>query len=84
MELRPHQKKFIDENPDYALLAWEMRVGKQLPACLWSNHPKRNKNPIIVCLKQNKSDWKKDAPHATVYTKEEIKKYYKDIVRRKG
>jgi hypothetical protein len=70
---------FIDQNPDYALLAWEMRTGKQLPACLWSNHPKRNKNPIVVCLKQNKSDWKKDAPHATVYTKEEIKKFGKDI-----
>lgn len=79
MLLRKHQQKFIDENPDYALLAWEMRTGKQLPACLWSNHPRRNKNPIVICLKQNKKDWQRDAPHATVYTKEEIKKYAKDI-----
>jgi hypothetical protein len=79
MELRKHQKEFVDRNPDYALLAWEMRVGKQLPACIWSNHPKRNSNPIIVCLKQSRDDWKKDAPHATVYSKEEFKKYYKNI-----
>jgi len=79
MELRPHQKKFIDENPNHALLAWEMRVGKQLPACLWSNHPIRNRYPIIICLKQNKKDWQKDAPHATVYTKEEFKKHYMKI-----
>ncbi len=75
MKLRKHQKEFLDKNPDRALLAWEMRVGKSLPASIWSNHPSRNSNPIVVCPKQLKSSWQKEAPHATVYTKEEFKKY---------
>lgn len=77
--LRKHQKEFLDKNPDNAILAWEMRTGKSLPACLWSNDPKRNKKAIIVCPKQLKPDWVRDAPHATVYTKEEFKKHYKTI-----
>ncbi len=72
MKLRKHQKEFLDKNPDRALLAWEMRVGKSLPASIWSNHPSRNSNPIVVCPKQLKSSWQKEAPHATVYTKEEF------------
>lgn len=75
LALRPHQKRFLDSNPDRALLVWSMRTGKSLPACLWSNHPSRNQNPIIVCLKANKTEWVKNAPHATVFTKEEFKKH---------
>lgn len=74
MQLRKHQQRFIDQNPDRAILNWEMRTGKTLAASLWSNHPRRNENPIVVCLKQNKKAWQREAPHTTVYTKEEFKK----------
>lgn len=79
MKLRPHQQRILEENPKKALLCWEMRTGKSLPAKLWSEHPVRNKNAIVVCLKSNKKDWVELCPDATVYTKEEFKKHYKDI-----
>jgi len=79
MVLRKHQQKFLNQNPDNAILAWEMRVGKFLPGCLWSNDPKRNSNPIIICPKALKSEWIKGAPHATVYSKEEFKKHWNTI-----
>lgn len=78
--LRPHQKAFLEKNPDHAILAWEMRTGKTLPAVLWSNDPKRNKNAIIITPKTNRDDWKRQAPHATVYSKEEFKKHWNSIV----
>lgn len=81
IKLRPHQKRFLDSNPDRALLVWEMRTGKSLPAVLWSNHPSRNSNSIIVCLKANKTEWVNNAPHATVYTKEEFKKHASSLVK---
>lgn len=80
MKLRPHQERFLASNPSKALLVWEMRTGKSLPAALWSNNPSRNSNPYVVCLKANKKDWVKLCPHATVYTKEEFKKYQHEIV----
>lgn len=79
MTLRPHQQRFVDQNPDYALLVWEMRLGKSIPAKLWSEHSKRNSNATIICLKSNKQYWVELCPNATVYTKEEFKKHWRDI-----
>jgi hypothetical protein len=79
MNLRPHQQRFIDKNPDRALLLWEMRTGKSLPAKLWSEHPSRNAGAVIVCLKQNKKDWERLCPDAIVKTKEEFKRDWKEI-----
>lgn len=79
MELRPHQKRFIEENPNYALLVWEMRTGKSLPAKLWSEHPIRNQTRVIVCLKANKKQWVDLCPGAIVLTKEEFKKEWQKI-----
>lgn len=75
MKLRPHQQRFIEQNPDKALLVWEMRTGKSLPAKLWSEHESRNKNSLIICMKSNKKTWVELCPHATVLSKEEFKKY---------
>ncbi len=74
MQLRPHQARFVDDDPDRAILAWEMRVGKSLPAAIWVDRPKRNRNAFIVSPKQNNKDWKDMGTKATVLTKEEFLK----------
>ena len=77
VKLRPHQARFIDDNLDKALLCWEMRVGKSWPAAIWAE--RRNSNAIVVCPKQLIADWKKLTPFATVYSKEQFKKNWKEI-----
>jgi superfamily II DNA or RNA helicase len=79
MELHPHQKRAVERNGNYELWCWATRTGKTAPACLWSNNETRNANSIVVCLKSNKRSWQKQAPHATVYTKEEFKKVWETI-----
>jgi len=74
MKLWPHQKRLIEENPSKAILNWEMRVGKTLPAAKWIDHPKRIGNTYIVTPKQNKKDWVNMKTKAIVLTKEEFKK----------
>jgi superfamily II DNA or RNA helicase len=72
--LKPHQQKFIDENPRKAILNWETRAGKSLPATIWVDMPERSGNTYIICLKQNKKEWQSYKTKATVMTKEEFKK----------
>lgn len=79
MQLFKHQEQFMKENPDKALLAWEMRVGKSLPASIWIDHPCRVGNTYIVTPKQNKKDWLDFKTKATVLSKEEFKKLAKEI-----
>lgn len=74
MKYWPHQERFIQENPDRAILAWEMRVGKSLPAAAWIDHPKRAGNTYIITPKQNKTDWIAMGTKAKVFSKEEAKK----------
>jgi superfamily II DNA or RNA helicase len=74
LELMPHQKRIIEANPDNAILNWEMRTGKTLPASIWIDHPKRGNNTYIICLKKNKKSWVAMNTKATVLTKEEFKK----------
>jgi superfamily II DNA or RNA helicase len=75
--LRKHQQRFIDSNPNKALLCWEMRTGKSLPATMWGQL--RSDNCIVVCPKQLVNDWKTLAPFATVFSKEQFKKNWKTI-----
>jgi superfamily II DNA or RNA helicase len=77
MILRKHQQRILDENPDRAILCWSMRTGKSLPASIWLKQ--RGDNGIVVCPKGNKKDWLDMCPFATVYTKEEFKKHWKEI-----
>ena len=77
MKLRKHQQRFLDENPDKAMLCWAMRTGKSLPASIWLS--RRDKNAYVVCPKQLVKDWEKLTPFATVWSKETFKKRYKEI-----
>ena len=76
----PHQQRAVDRNGSKELWCWATRTGKTLPASLWSNHTDRNSNPYVLCLKKDKKAWQRAAPHATVLTKEEFKKSWKDII----
>lgn len=79
MKPLPHQQRIIDLNPNKYLLNWECRVGKSLPGAVWVDHPSRNKNAYIICLKKNKKAWVAAGTRATVYTKEEFKKHLPTI-----
>lgn len=48
-----------------------MRTGKTLPASIWGS---KREPCIVVCPKQLKKSWQKEAPYAVVMTKEEFKK----------
>jgi len=74
MKLLPHQQNFIDKNPKKALLNWEMRVGKSLPAAVWIDMPCRSGNTYIICKKKNKKSWLEFKTKATVLIKEEFRK----------
>lgn len=74
MKPLPHQQRFIDQNPKKAILAWEMRVGKSLPACHWIDNPCRAGNTYIITMKQNLKEWVDFGTRATVLTKEQFKK----------
>ncbi len=79
MKLYPHQARFVDDNPNKALLAWEMRCGKSFPAAIWIDHKKRQGNTFIITPKQNKKDWIAFKTKAKVLTKEEFKKVVSTI-----
>lgn len=79
MKLWPHQAKAVKENKPYAIWAWEMRVGKSLPAALWIDNPSQASNTYIITPKSNKKDWVSMKTKATVLSKEEFKKA--DIVK---
>jgi superfamily II DNA or RNA helicase len=74
MELRPYQAQFVDDNPPKAILAWEMRVGKSMPAAIWIDRKEQAGNTFIITPKQNKKDWERMGTKAKVLTKEEFKK----------
>jgi len=76
----PHQQKFLDTNPNKAILNWEMRTGKTLPASIWIDNPCRIGNTYIICLKKNKKDWESFKTKAKVITKEEFKKQVSTII----
>lgn len=70
----PHQQRIIDLNPSKALLDWECRVGKQLPASIWIDLSAQRGNTFIICKKSNKKSWQAMGTKAIVLTKEEFKK----------
>lgn len=77
MKLYKHQQRFVDRNPDKALLVWEAGTGKSLAAIEWLKL--REGRKLLVCPKAIKGKWEKDLEkHAVqrtkVVTKEEFKK----------
>lgn len=77
MQLRKHQQRFLDQNPDKALLCWDCRTGKTLPASIWGKN--RGTRGVIVCPKQGVEDWKRHSPEALVLSKEQFKKLSRGI-----
>ena len=81
MELYPHQKKFLADNPDKALLAFETGTGKTLCALEWIKL-RSGKVHLIIVPKNIKEKWITDLENlptspqilAKVITKEEFKK----------
>ena len=72
--LYAHQSRFLAQNPNKALCAFEMRTGKTLTAVEWLRT--RQGNAIVVVPKRIIGDWKKALGDvkATVITKEQWKK----------
>lgn len=77
MILYPHQQKFLDDNPDKALLAFETGTGKTIAAVEWMKL-RPSFRFFVVCPKQIKKQWIEavDDIHSRVIvvTKEEFKK----------
>lgn len=75
--LYAHQRKFLDKNPDKALLVWETGTGKTVAACEWLKKREGCK-ALVVCPKAIKSKWKRDlkewGAHADVVSRDEVKK----------
>ena len=75
MALYPHQKKFLETvDNDHAILCYETGTGKTFTADLWLEQKNRNKNPVIICPKQIRQNWKDTVSHATVYSFEDFLK----------
>lgn len=75
MQLYPHQQKFIDANPERAMLCFDAGCGKTLAAVEWMKL-----RPeilfLVICPKQVKKMWQGVVPpNAFVVTKEEFKKF---------
>lgn len=77
-----HQQKFINRNPDRALLVWEMQTGKTFAASLWLNK-RKHLRAVVVCPKAIIGKWKRDLADdgaiADVISRDDIKKVDLDI-----
>lgn len=80
MKLWDHQQKFLDANPDIAVLAWSAGVGKTRAAIEWVNKRSWATLVLVVCPKAIQQKWKDDMKKwgcqvmSMVVTKEEVKK----------
>ncbi len=55
-----HQKEFLHENPDRALLVWETGTGKTVAACGWINKRRKLGRALVVCPKAIVGKWQRD------------------------
>jgi len=74
MSLYPWQEKALTPPNDHAIWCAEAGTGKSFAAGLWLQQGNRADNAVIICPKQIRSDWKKRAPYATVYSFEDFVK----------
>jgi superfamily II DNA or RNA helicase len=74
--LYAHQQRFIDKNPDNALLVWEGGLGKTYAACLWIK-ARKNKKALVVCPKAIIKKWiaelKEAGANADVVSRDYVK-----------
>lgn len=77
-KLYRHQQRFIDKNPDRALLLWEGGLGKSLAAIRWLGL-REERRGLVVCPKSIVGKWRRDLElegvKATVMSRDDIKKY---------
>lgn len=57
--LYAHQQRFIDKNPDKALLVWETGTGKTVAACEWLKR-RTHLKAVVVCPKALVGKWRRD------------------------
>lgn len=81
MTLFQHQKRFLQQNPNKALLLWETGTGKTLAACEWIKK-RPNRYTLIVCPKAITKKWLTaleesgvDDLRVLVLTRDEVKKH---------
>lgn len=56
-----HQQRFLDKNPDKAMLVWETGTGKTVTACVWRNNIKRaHLKGLVIAPKAIQEKWKRD------------------------
>lgn len=77
--LYAHQQRFIDRNPDRALLVWETGTGKSLAACRWLKKREGRGLSLIVCPKALVAKWHRDLFEEridgfVVLTRDQVKK----------
>ncbi len=76
-QLYKHQQRFIDKNPDRALLVWEGGTGKTLAACEWLKLRADKKALVLVpkpIIKKWERDLKESGAVADVASHDSIKK----------
>ena len=60
-KLYAHQQRFLDKNPDRAMLVWETGTGKTVTACVWRNNERRaHLKALVVAPKAIVEKWKRD------------------------
>lgn len=58
-QLYEHQRRFLEKNPDRALLLWEMQTGKTRAACEWLKRRPRRK-ALVICPKAVVEKWQRE------------------------
>jgi len=80
IKLYSHQQRFIDSNPQRALLLWETGTGKTIAAGMWRNHDTRkNMKAVIACPKAIIGKWQRDleemkVKNTDVISRDDVKK----------
>lgn len=76
-KLYAHQQRFLDKNPDRALLVWEGGLGKTIAACEWMKL-RPNVRFLVACPKSIIKKWKQELEEwgatADVVSRDQIKK----------
>jgi hypothetical protein len=77
LKLYSHQQRFIDKNPNKALLCWEGGCGKSVAGAIWLAKDRDN-DAIVICPRKIVKKWQNElnkwGTKATVVSKEDFKK----------
>lgn len=77
MKLYKHQERFINSNPNRALLVWETGTGKTIAACAWLAK-RSGKKALVICPRGIVAKWARDLKEwgatADITTRDQMKK----------